>query len=126
MKSTVVPFRNGIMLSIAIGMAESRNINTVLIANHNGDHAIYPDCRNTFIQAINEAGAYGTYNNVNVLSPYNNLNKREIALIGKKLNIDYSKTWSCYKGGEIHCGICGTCTERKESLQGFDLTNYEA
>jgi len=126
MKSTVVPFRNGIMLSIAIGMAESRNINTVLIANHNGDHAIYPDCRNTFIQAINEAGAYGTYNNVNVLSPYNNLNKREIALIVKKLNIDYSKTWRCYKGGEIHCGICGTCTERKESLQGFDLTNYEA
>lgn len=125
MKKTVVPFRNGIMLSIAIGIAESRNLQKVLIANHSGDHAIYPDCRNTFIQAINETASYGTYNNVNVLSPYNNLTKREIALIGKKLRINYNKTWSCYKGEDIHCGLCGTCIERKEALKDFDNTIYK-
>lgn len=125
MKKTVVPFRNGIMLSIAIGIAESRNLKNVLIANHNGDHAIYPDCRNTFIQAINQAGEYGTYNNINVSSPYNHLNKRDIALIGRNLKIDYNKTWSCYKGQEIHCGACGTCVERKEALKNFDKTIYK-
>jgi len=125
MKKTVVPFRNGIMTSIAIGIAESRGIAKVLIANHSGDHAIYPDCRNTFIHAINEAAAYGTYNNVNVLSPYVNLTKRDIALIGRDLKIDYSKTWSCYKGQDIHCGVCATCLERKEALNGFDNTIYK-
>lgn len=126
MKKTVVPFRNGIMLSIAIGLAESRNIKKVLIANHSGDHVIYPDCRATFIHAINEAAAYGTYNKVNVLSPYNNMTKRDIALIGSNLNIENKKTWSCYKGQDLHCGVCGTCIERKEALKDFDNTQYEA
>lgn len=124
MKSTVVPFRNGIMLSIATGIAESFNCNKVLIANHAGDHTIYPDCRATFIESMNEAMAYGTYINVNILSPYTNLSKREIALRGKDLNIDYSKTYSCYKGNELHCGKCGTCVERKEALNSFDNTKY--
>ncbi len=75
--------------------------------------------------AINEAAAYGTYNNVNVLSPYVNLTKRDIALIGRDLKIDYSKTWSCYKGQDIHCGVCATCLERKEALNGFDNTIYK-
>jgi len=117
MKKTVVPFRNGIMLSVATGIAESNNLNKILIANHAGDHAIYPDCRATFIQAINEAAAYGTYNNVNILSPYNNLTKREIALMGKDLGVNFNDTWSCYKGEEIHCGTCGTCVERKEAFE---------
>lgn len=128
MKSTVVPFRNGIMLAIACGLAESRDLDCVFIANHAGDHAIYPDCRATFIESMNEAMAYGTYNNVNIVAPYTHLTKGQIAAIGGKLGIDYSKTYSCYKGGEKHCGKCGTCVERKEAFADAsieDPTDYE-
>ena len=125
MKSTVVPFRNGIMLAVAAGLAESYDLDTVLLANHGGDHAIYPDCRPEFIEAFDRAAEAGTYNGVRIVSPYCNLTKRDIALRGKELGIDYGRTWSCYKGGEKHCGRCGTCTERKEALAGFDPTEYE-
>ena len=125
MKSTVVPFRNGIMLAVAAGLAESYDLDTVLLANHGGDHAIYPDCRPDFIEAFDRAAEAGTYNGVRIVSPYCNLTKRDIALRGKELGIDYGRTWSCYKGGEKHCGRCGTCTERKEALAGFDPTEYE-
>lgn len=128
MKSTVVPFRNGIMLSIAIGIAESNNLDQVFIANHGGDHTIYPDCRPEFINAIDAAATAGTYNNVKVVAPYTKITKSDIARIGKKLGIDYTEIWSCYKGGEVHCGKCGTCVERKEALAEAgieDKTIYE-
>ena len=125
MRSTVVPFRNGIMLAIAAGLAESYDLDTVLLANHSGDHSIYPDCRPSFIEAFDSATKEGTYNGVRVVSPYCNITKRDIALRGRELGIDYSKTYSCYKGGEVHCGCCGTCRERKEALEGFDPTVYE-
>ena len=128
MKSTVVPFRNGIMLAIAAGMAESRGLSQVLIANHNGDHAIYPDCRSEFICAMDAATKAGTYANVRVAAPYTNISKTDIARKGKELGIDYSETWSCYKGGEKHCGRCATCVERREALlqAGIaDTTPYE-
>lgn len=128
MKSTVVPFRNGIMLSIAIGIAESNHLKKVLIANHGGDHTIYPDCRPQFIQAIDAAANAGTFVNVRVEAPYTNITKGDIARIGKRLGLDYTETWSCYKGGEKHCGKCGTCIERKEALQEagiHDVTEYE-
>ena len=128
MKSTVVPFRNGIMLAIAVGIAESRNLTKVLVANHGGDHTIYPDCRPEFISAIDAAASAGTYVNVKVCAPYTNITKTNIAAIGKRLGIDYAETWSCYKGGEKHCGKCGTCVERKEALKGAgieDNTEYE-
>ena len=128
MKSTVVPFRNGIMLSIAIGIAESNGLDQVFIANHGGDHTIYPDCRPDFIEAINSASQAGTFNNVKVLAPYTDITKGDIARIGKNIGIDYTETWSCYKGGEKHCGKCGTCVERKEALKEAgieDNTIYE-
>lgn len=128
MKSTVVPFRNGIMLAIATGMAESYGLNHVMIANHGGDHAIYPDCRPEFISAMSNATEAGSYNGVTVLAPYTNITKGDIARRGKELGIDYNETWSCYKGGEKHCGRCGTCVERKEALHyaGIeDTTEYE-
>lgn len=128
MKSTVVPFRNGIMLAIAIGIAESNNLDQVFIANHSGDHTIYPDCRPEFINAIDAAATAGTYNNVKVIAPYTKITKSDIARIGKRLGIDYAETWSCYKGGEVHCGKCGTCVERKEALAEAgieDKTIYE-
>ncbi len=128
MKSTVVPFRNGIMLAIACGLAESRGLSRVMIANHAGDHAIYPDCRATFIDSMSEAMAYGTYDNIRIEAPYTSITKTQIAIIGKHIGIDYSKTYSCYKGGERHCGKCGTCIERKEALRDAgidDPTDYE-
>ena len=128
MKSTVVPFRNGIMLSIAIGIAESHQLKYVMMANHAGDHAIYPDCRPEFVKAMSAAAKAGTYADVEVLTPYTNITKTDIARIGKRLGIDYTETWSCYKGGEKHCGKCGTCRERKEALRDAgieDKTEYE-
>lgn len=129
MKSTVVPFRNGIMLSVAAGIAESNGLKKILIANHGGDHTIYPDCRPEFIGAMDRAIANGTYEDVRIDAPYTNITKADIAKIGKRLGIDYSETWSCYKGGERHCGKCGTCIERKEAmaLAGIDdRTEYES
>ena len=128
MKSTVVPFRNGIMLSIAIGIAESNNLDQVFIANHGGDHTIYPDCRPEFINAIDAAATAGTYNNVKVVAPYTKITKSDIARIGKKLGIDYTETWSCNKNREEHRDKCGTCVERKEALAEAgieDKTIYE-
>ncbi|MBP5374319.1 MAG: 7-cyano-7-deazaguanine synthase QueC [Bacteroidales bacterium] len=125
MRSTVVPFRNGIMLSIAAGLAESYELDSIIMANHSGDHAIYPDCTPQFVQAMDKAVESGTYNGVRLVSPYCNLTKRQIALRGRALGIDYSRTYSCYKGGAKHCGRCGTCTERREALQGFDPTEYD-
>jgi 7-cyano-7-deazaguanine synthase len=116
MQSTVVPFRNGIMLSIAVGMAESAGLQHVMMANHGGDHAIYPDCRPEFVDAFSEAARTGTYVGVTLLSPYTHLTKADIARRGKQLGIDYGQTWSCYKGGKVHCGRCGTCVERREAL----------
>ena len=128
MKSTVVPFRNGIMLAIATGLAESNGLKYVMMANHGGDHAIYPDCRPDFVKAFDEAAAAGTYEGVRVLAPYTDITKADIARKGREMGIDSAETWSCYKGGEHHCGRCGTCVERKEALADAgvcDTTIYE-
>lgn len=117
MKSTVVPFRNGIMLAIAAGIAESRGLKKVMIANHGGDHAIYPDCRPGFVDAMSEAIRQGTYEGIVIDAPYTNITKSDIARIGKRIGVDYNLTYSCYKGGEKHCGKCGTCVERMEALR---------
>ena len=117
MKSTVVPFRNGIMLAIACGIAESNGLKHVMMSNHSGDHAIYPDCRQEFVDAMTAAMSAGTYEHIDLVAPYTAISKTDIARIGKRLGIDYSTTYSCYKGGEHHCGKCGTCVERKEALR---------
>ena len=129
MKSTVVPFRNAIMLSIAVGIAESNNLKNVMMANHAGDHTIYPDCTPAFVKAFDLTAQAGTFINVHLLTPYTHLTKGEIAARGRELGIDYAETWSCYKGGEKHCGRCGTCVERKEALAEAgieDTTEYES
>ena len=128
MKSTVVPFRNGIMLAIACGLAESNGLHRVMLANHAGDHAIYPDCRKDFVDAMSEAMTKGTYEGVEIFAPYTNITKTDIAKRGKAIGLNYAETWSCYKGGDVHCGKCGTCVERKEALEGAgieDNTIYE-
>lgn len=124
MKSTVVPFRNGIMLSIAAGVAESNGLKNVMMANHGGDHTIYPDCRPKFVSAMSEATRLGTYPGIEVLAPYTGITKSDIARHGKALGIDYAETWSCYKGGEHHCGKCGTCRERIEALADAGIEDH--
>ena len=129
MKSTVVPFRNGMMLAVAAGIAESNGLTKVLIANHGGDHTIYPDCRPEFIAAMDAAVEAGTFARVRVVAPYTNISKADIARRGRALGIDYAETWSCYKGGDVHCGTCGTCVERKEALREAgieDNTTYQS
>ena len=116
MRSTVVPFRNGIMLAVAAGLAESRGLHRLMMANHGGDHAIYPDCRPGFVDAMSRAIAEGTYEGITIDAPYTNITKTDIARRGAALGVDYAHTYSCYKGGERHCGRCGTCTERRQAF----------
>jgi 7-cyano-7-deazaguanine synthase len=116
MRRTVVPFRNAIMLSIAAGMAESAGAKGLVIAAHAGDHAIYPDCREEFMLAMGEAMRSGTYAGIRLLRPFISMDKAAIVAEGARLGVDFGKTWSCYKGGAIHCGRCGTCVERREAF----------
>ncbi|MDA7597342.1 7-cyano-7-deazaguanine synthase QueC [bacterium] len=128
MKQTVVPFRNGIMLSIAAGFAESIEAEGLVIAAHSGDHAIYPDCREDFMKPMGDAIQAGTYVNLELMRPFIALRKEDIAARGAELGVDFSQTWSCYKGLDLHCGKCGTCVERKEAfaIAGIsDPTEYE-
>lgn len=120
MKQTVVPFRNGIMLAIVAGIAESCEAQGIVIAAHAGDHAIYPDCREEFMEAMADAVRLGTYAELQIMRPFIAKRKEEIAAIGAELGVDFAHTYSCYKGGEQHCGTCGTCQERKEA---FALAN---
>ncbi|MBR1548836.1 MAG: 7-cyano-7-deazaguanine synthase QueC [Prevotella sp.] len=122
MRSTVVPFRNGIMLSVAVGLAESNGLKYVMMANHSGDHTIYPDCTPEFVDAFDAAAAAGTFAKVRLRSPYTNISKADIVRRGIALGVDYSKTWSCYKGGDQPCGCCGTCVERREAFAEAGLS----
>lgn len=129
MRSTVVPFRNGIMLALAVGMAENLGWDAVFLGSHAGDRAVYPDCRTEFTEAISAAATEGTYSRVKVYSPYNKLTKSEIGAVGRKLSFDFSLSWSCYKGEELHCGTCAACHERKLALShgaGLDPTVYRS
>jgi 7-cyano-7-deazaguanine synthase len=133
MKATVVPNRNAIMLSIAYGVAVAEGAKLVAIGVHAGDHAIYPDCRPEFIlharnmlRVANEG--FGDPD-LSVEAPFVYMTKAEIVKVGDELRVPWRETWSCYKGGEVHCGRCGTDVERKEAfaLAGVeDPTGYEA
>jgi 7-cyano-7-deazaguanine synthase len=101
----------------------------LVIAAHTGDHTIYPDCREDFMQAMGDAMRLGTDAGIQLLRPFIALDKGQIAAEGARLGVDFARTWSCYKGGEIHCGKCGTCVERREAFQQAGLadpTIYEA
>lgn len=129
MKQTVVPFRNGIFLAIAAGVAESAGASGIVIAAHSGDHAIYPDCRESFMQAMQQAISLGTYAELQLLRPFISMNKTEIVSLGAKLGVDFARTYSCYRGEEKHCGRCATCRERKEAFRAAGLpdpTSYLA
>lgn len=116
MRSTVVPFRNGVMLSIATGFAASRGAQAVVIGAHGGDHAIYPDCREEFMKPMAAAMQAGTYARIDLLRPFIDRSKAQIVARGAELGIDFAQTWSCYQGGSVHCGVCGTCRERRAAF----------
>jgi 7-cyano-7-deazaguanine synthase len=132
MRSTVVPFRNGIMLSIAAGLAESRGLDTIAIANHTGDRVNYPDCRWEFVNAMKEAILEGTYERLRLYAPFTNMSKVEVLKCGVACGAPVNDTWSCYQpyrkdGRYVHCGCCGTDVERIEAfiLAGMeDKTEY--
>lgn len=119
MVKTVVPFRNGILLSLAVGIAESNNIDTVFYGAHGGDHAIYPDCRLDFLDAMNEAANLGTYITVEIKAPYIGMDKISILKRGKKLKVNYKNTHTCYDPDNSgrSCGKCGSCVERLEAFK---------
>jgi 7-cyano-7-deazaguanine synthase len=120
MRATVVPNRNAIMLSIATGIAVAEGASIVATGVHAGDHYIYPDCRPAFIDALSIAFKVGTDGHAPddfaLVAPFVEISKADIAALGRDLNVDYSLTWSCYKGGDYHCGRCGTCVERVEAF----------
>lgn len=127
MRATVVPMRNAIFLSVAVGHAWSIGAEQVATAIHAGDHQIYPDCRPQFLDAFNAMvkTASDGFLQPQVVAPFVNISKTDIAKIGQTLGVPWELTWSCYKGGEKHCGKCGTCTERRESLAAVgDPTEY--
>lgn len=116
-KLTVVPNRNMVMLSLAIAKAENIGSSAVFFGPHANDHTIYPDCRPEFVEAIDQAAQLATYHKVRVFAPFVNFTKAGIVMIGQALGVDFARTWSCYEGQEQHCGVCGTCQERREAFQ---------
>lgn len=122
MKSTVVPNRNMIFLSVATGHALSIKAGQIAYAAHSGDHAIYPDCRNEFADAMAVAIKLADWEQVELSRPFVDWSKADIVRRGAELGVPFAQTWSCYKGGDLHCGRCGTCIERREA---FDLARVE-
>lgn len=125
MKQTVVPNRNAMMLSVAYAVAVANHSDFVAFGAHAGDHAIYPDCRPAFVNRL--SGALETGNEwaspiPRIISPFVFMSKADIVKLGVDLGVPFSATWSCYKGGAVHCGVCGTCVERREA---FRLAEHE-
>jgi len=123
MKATVVPNRNMILLSIATGWAISTGASSVSYAAHSGDRAIYPDCREEFASAMNNVMEIAGWDKVSLNRPFSSFTKADIVKLGDELGVPFEKTWSCYKGGQIHCGVCGTCVERREAFELAGVTD---
>lgn len=121
MKLTVVPNRNMIMASIAIGWAVNEDFDEVALGVHAGDHAIYPDCRPLFVMRLNDIARIANFKSIEIYTPFLNIDKGDIAIIGKELGVDYSTTWTCYEGGDEPCGKCGACQERLEAMKKANL-----
>ena len=124
MRITVVPNRNAIMLAIGFGVAAANCDEAVATAVHGGDHFIYPDCRPAFTRAFDamQQAALDGYASVRLHTPFVERSKADIVHAGAAHGTPFAETWSCYKGGELHCGRCGTCVERREA---FHLAGVE-
>lgn len=116
-RSTVVPNRNAVLLMAAAGIGVSQGCDLVIIAAHQGDAAIYPDCRLDFLMAISKAVGLATDGEIAVEAPFLLCDKAGIVRVGGRLGVPFNLTWSCYEGGNIHCGNCGACVERMEAFE---------
>ncbi len=123
-KKTVVTFRNGVMLSIAVGIAVEFKCDTLMIASNVGDSVIYPDCRSEFMDAMEKTILLGTNSDIRIKAPYVFKLKREYAIAAYNRHFNFNDTYSCYNGGKKHCGVCAACLGRKKALEGFDTTKY--
>ena len=125
MKITVVPNRNAIMLSIACALAVTREAGAVAFGAHTGDHFIYPDCRPEFVRAFERMVnvAVEGLASIEILAPFLSMTKADIVKLGDELHVPFERTWSCYKGGALHCGTCGTCFERREAFARAHVTD---
>lgn len=121
MKQTVVPNRNMVMLAHAVSLAVYQKLDAVAYACHAGDHTIYPDCRPEFVNAMQEAIHLCDWTRIQLITPFVNMTKGEIAKIGKGIGVPYELTWTCYEGGLEPCGKCGACVERKEAMEFAEL-----
>ena len=125
MATTIVPNRNAILLSVAVGIAMAHGARRVAFGAHAGDHAIYPDCRTAFVAAFDRAARLGTDTGatepVGVIAPFASWKKADIVALGAELGVPFGDTWSCYRGGRAHCGTCGTCVERREAFALADV-----
>jgi len=121
MRATVVPNRNAVMLDIAVAVAIANGCDAVAFGAHGGDHAVYPDCRPEFVTAFTASAMMANQgflpHDFQVVAPFLDCDKAEIVRLGSRLGVPFAATWSCYKGGTVHCGTCGTCTERREAFQ---------
>lgn len=129
LQSTIVPNRNAIFLSIAIGYAESLKANHVFFGAHFSDRGVYPDCRKEFVEAFEHSERLANDNpDLIVDAPFVDMDKADIVKLGAELGVPFKETWTCYKGGEMHCGVCSSCRERKRAFTESgvsDPTEYE-
>jgi len=129
LKTTIVPNRNAIFLSIAVGYAVSRGADNVFFGAHSSDRGVYPDCREEFVESFQASERLATANpELNVLAPFVFMDKADIVMLGAALGVPFGETWSCYKGGDAHCGVCSSCRERKRAFIDAgvpDPTRYE-
>lgn len=129
LKTTVVPNRNAILLSVAVGFAMSLGVSRVYYGAHSSDRGVYPDCRPEFISALERALRLGTDDDsLQIIAPFIKMSKGDIVSLGAKLGVPYRVTWSCYKGGKKHCGVCSSCRERRRAFSEagvVDPTEYE-
>ena len=129
LKTTIVPNRNAIFLSVAIGYSESIKADNVFFGAHHSDRGVYPDCRKEFVEAFEAAERLATDNdNLKISAPFVGMDKAEIVALGNELGVPFENTWTCYVGGELHCGSCSACNERKRAFResgGDDPTIYK-
>ncbi|MFG3253255.1 7-cyano-7-deazaguanine synthase QueC [Streptomyces sp. NPDC048172] len=117
---TVVPNRNAIMLEVAVGVAVAAEADAVAFGAHTGDHAVYPDCRADFFEKLTESVRAGNEGflapGFQLVAPFLHVTKADIVETAARLNLPFHLTWSCYRGEDLHCGTCGTCSERREAF----------
>ena len=129
LKTTIVPNRNAIFLSIAVGYAVSRGADNIFFGAHSSDRGVYPDCREEFVEAFQASERLATGEpDLSIIAPFVGMEKADIVRLGDRLGVPFGETWSCYKGGDVHCGVCSSCRERKRAFLDAgvsDPTGYE-